>query len=937
MKLCCRLFVAFCLFSLAIIPDACATHYRAGEVLYEYQGNFRFKVTVITYSKYDGQSIQADKDQITVDWGDFIAPPDTLDRSNGIDADGNGYRDGEIIATSPITIKRNIYIGYHTYPGIPLPPRPYYIISMLDYNRIDGINNISHSIDVPFYVEDTLKFPTDLANIGTNSSPILACPPIDYANLNDTFFHNPCAYDPDNDSLDFQLIPCRQMQGMEVPGYVFPQPYCQAYNQPNNSFTIDRHTGQIVWATPCQMGIFNIAILVTEFRHGVALGTLVRDMQIIVLNEPNNPPQITAVPDTCVRAGSQLRVRVFASDPNLGQKVTMSADGGPFHTNTSPATFTQNGAPANPTSGDFIWNTDCSHISGQPYTVVFRAEDSYASPGSPPSPIPLVDLQTWQVHVIAPPPLNLTAVATNHDVTLNWQNPYVCASSPDFRGFSVWRKTGCDLFTPDYCETGLAGHGFTKLTGANIFTYTYVDNTTVVGQEYTYRVVAHFARLSPNGIFQFDPSESVASNGVCVFMPIDIPVIINVDVKQTDVANGQIFVRWTKPLAGGINLDTIQHQPPYRFDVYRGSGFNFSNPTLILSTPDAPSYTALVDTFTTDVNIDTKTGPWSYKVFFYSHGDTIGATPVASSVFLDVHPSDQSLFLTWQENVPWTNDSFGVYKLNKVTSLFEVIDTTYNHFYTDTGLINDSTYCYYVRAFGHYELLSIPRPLVNNSQEDCAVPIDTVAPCPPVLNVRNDCDQYQGVPWTAPQYINYLAWSIQNDPCSDDINRYYIYFGSDSAHLALIDSITSKTDTTFNHILAESLAGCYAITAVDRVGNESRYSNIFCIDNCPYYILPNAFTPNGDGANELFTPFKPYRFVPKIEMKIFNRWGEEVFSTTDPAINWDGKDQKGKDVSEGVYVYAGYYYEQHQSGLVRKPLSGEKKGGGFIQLVRGKP
>jgi flagellar hook assembly protein FlgD len=71
-------------------------------------------------------------------------------------------------------------------------------------------------------------------------------------------------------------------------------------------------------------------------------------------------------------------------------------------------------------------------------------------------------------------------------------------------------------------------------------------------------------------------------------------------------------------------------------------------------------------------------------------------------------------------------------------------------------------------------------------------------------------------------------------------------------------------------------------------------------------------------------------------MHIYNRWGEEVYYTEDPDINWDGKDQKGKEVSEGVYVYAGYYYELRQSGLVKRPLSGEKKGGGFIHLIRGK-
>ncbi len=893
-----------------------ATHYRAGEIIYKLVAEFQYECSVVTYSKTS--SFQADRDFVEIEWGDGTM--DTIARVNGPVI--GGLHKGEELDND---IKKNIYVGRHTYPGVPSPPNRFYIISFLDVNRIDGIANIGNgqSVDVPFYVEDTIKFPTDLANIGFNSSPELLYAPIDFANLNDTFYHNPGAFDPDGDSLIFELMPCLQGQSQNVPLYVYPDDYCQLL-QPNNTFTIDRHTGQIVWATPCQLGIFNIAILIHEYRNGVNMGTLIRDMQIIVLNENNNPPRLTAIRDTCIRAGSQLKATVSAID-NISQTVELSAVGGPFVV-TSPATF--NTINGNPATGTFTWNTTCSHIQRQPYLVIFKAEDNFSPP--------LVDLETWQITVIAPPPLGLTATVANQQVTLNWANPYPCASSPDFRGFSVWRKTGCDAFIPDYCETGLGGRGYTKLTTANIFTYTYSDVTAVVGQQYSYRIVAHFSKLSPNGLFQFDPNESVPSNEVCVTMPVDVPVMLNVDVQQTDVVNGKIFVRWSKPLAGGNNLDTLINPPPYRFDLYRGNGFGFSNPVMVYSTADALSYSAMADTVFTDNLLDTKTTPWSYKVFFYSNNDTVGATPSASSIFLTVSSSDQSLLLSWQETVPWSNDSFIVFKQNKSTLLYEELDTVYTHGAADTGLMNDSTYCYFVRGFGHYELNTLPRPLVNNSQEACGVPIDTVPPCPPILTVSNDCGQYTDKPWNAAQFINYLVWTNNQDPCSEDIDRYYIYYGSDSANMTLLDSISSKDDTTYNHLLSESLAGCYAIQALDRVGNASRFSNVFCIDNCPYYVLPNTFTPNADGRNDVFHPFKPYRFVPKIEMKIFNRWGEEVFNTEDPDINWTGKDQNGKEVSEGVYLYAGFYYEQRLAGLVKKPLSGEKKGGGFIHLIRSK-
>lgn len=918
----------------AYMQQVYATHYRAGEILYKQIGNFQYEATVITYTKISGVSGQADRDTVEIFWGDGTS--NLIPRVNGPDNNGNGVPDGEPVGND---IQKNIYIGTHTYPGAPPPPNRFYIISFYDENRIGGILNIDggNSVNIPFYVEDTLFYPSDINNIGFNSSPILINPPIDYANLNDTFYHNPNAYDPDGDSLDFQLINPRQDQTHSVPVYSTPGAYCVGQGFATNTITIDRYNGQITWAVPCRVGYYNIAILVTEFRNGVKIGTLVRDMQIFVDNRPNNPPQISGVRDTCIRAGDRLTLNVTARDPDAGQTVTLTAAGGAFEV-SNPATFTT--APGNPTSGTFNWNTNCENIRKQFYLVVFKAEDNYMGIDpltGQPAPQPLADLQPWQIIVIPPPVQGLTATPTYNSVTLNWQNPYPCASFSDFRGFSVWRKVGCDSFVPNYCETDLASHGYVKITGANIFTYTYTDFTSITGQQYSYRILAHFDRTSPNGIFHYDAVNSTPSDEVCVFMPISVPVILNVDVEQTDVTNGQVFVRWAKPIAGGTNLDTLQSPPPYKFDLYRGEGFNLTNASIIHTTT-ATSYSAIVDTTFTDTGLNTQDGPYSYRVMFYANtNDSVGYSTIASSIYLNVGTSDQSLPLTWSENVPWTNDSFSVFRLNKVTSLFDSIGIAYNHNYTDTGLTNDSTYCYYVKGYGHYTVDMFPKPLINKSQQDCGVPIDTVSPCPPTLTVTNDCGTYNNQPWTADQFINYLSWVNQNDPCADDINRYYIYFGDDSTGMRLIDSITSKDITTYNHVLDLSLAGCYAVTAVDRVGNESAYSNIVCIDNCPYYVLPNTFTPNGDGQNDLFHPYKPYRFIAKIEMRIFNRWGEEVFRTEDPEINWDGKDQKtGKPLSEGVYLYAGFYYEQRLGGLVKRPLSGDKKGGGFIHLMLGK-
>jgi len=95
------------------------------------------------------------------------------------------------------------------------------------------------------------------------------------------------------------------------------------------------------------------------------------------------------------------------------------------------------------------------------------------------------------------------------------------------------------------------------------------------------------------------------------------------------------------------------------------------------------------------------------------------------------------------------------------------------------------------------------------------------------------------------------------------------------------------------------------------------------------YELPNVFTPDGDGRNDLFHPF-PYRYVRSIDIKIFSRWGLEVFTTTDPDINWNGNtDNTGKELPEGVYYYICRVNEIFIDGDRSRELKGH------IQLIRG--
>ena len=70
------------------------------------------------------------------------------------------------------------------------------------------------------------------------------------------------------------------------------------------------------------------------------------------------------------------------------------------------------------------------------------------------------------------------------------------------------------------------------------------------------------------------------------------------------------------------------------------------------------------------------------------------------------------------------------------------------------------------------------------------------------------------------------------------------------------------------------------------------------------YFLPNAFTPNGDGDNEVFVGVGYLELISDFEMRIYDRWGDEVFITNEPTEGWDGSNDRNGGVGlPGVYLY----------------------------------
>ena len=857
-----RKFTLF-VFLLFVFQTAHATHQRAGEITYKAISALEYEFTIVTYTYTPSP---ADRPELRINWGDGTAQivPRTFRQD------------------LPNNIRRNEYAGaVHIFPG-----QGTYVIWVEDPNRNYGVLNIPNSVNVPFYIYTELVINPFL---GPNNSVKLLSPPIDNGCVNSLYLHNPGAYDIDGDSLSYKLVNCRGAFGLPIPGYVLPN---QVDNSVPTTFEIDPITGTILWDKPLMQGEYNIAFHIEEWRSGVRIGYVTRDMQITILACDNESPQIGALQDTCVRAGDTLTFEVTATDPNAkpNEDLILRALGGPFEVAVSPATFPAVTGHLS-VSSTFTWITTCAHVQMQPYQVVFIARDTLNFPQ-------LTDIKTMGIRVISPPPENLAASPVAGSMHLSWNQ----APCPRTIGYHLYRRSGFYGYQPGHCETGVPAYtGYQRIaTFENITDTTFVDNNggngLAPGAEYCYMIIAWFA----------DGSLSYASEEVCASLVRDVPVITNVSVLETSASAGKMFVAWSKP----TEHDTLLFPPPYRYVVNRASN---QEPEFVAVT----ELQGIDDTTFVDAGLNTSQIFYTYRIDMYSLAlpdGFMGSSQRAKSMFLTIAPTDRALNLSWNRDVPWRNDYYSIFRYNDLSQKYDSIAATSNTFYQDSGLINGETYSYFIRSTGNYSQPGFVSPIVNFSQISARNPVDNIAPCPPLLNISVDCELLE----------NKLSWTNPPD-CHTDIATYYIYFSSlVNETPQLIDSVPDPFVLNYTH-RNPSINGCYQVAAIDSTGNLGERSEIICVssDSCSNYKLPNVFTPNDDPYNQYFQPLPGYSLVDKVDMTIFNRWGRIVFQTQDPQIMWDGRNMNSNQpCDEGVYFYVCDVFEITLEGLSKRTING---------------
>jgi gliding motility-associated-like protein len=100
----------------------------------------------------------------------------------------------------------------------------------------------------------------------------------------------------------------------------------------------------------------------------------------------------------------------------------------------------------------------------------------------------------------------------------------------------------------------------------------------------------------------------------------------------------------------------------------------------------------------------------------------------------------------------------------------------------------------------------------------------------------------------------------------------------------------------------------YQLEAIDSIGCRTSASIRILVNKQNRIFIPNAFSPNGDNINDIFMVFSDASVQEVISMRIFDRWGNQLFESgaflpNDPQFGWDGS-FRGQSLDTGVFIYA---------------------------------
>ena len=272
--------------------------------------------------------------------------------------------------TKTLTINGAYPSEVHFYEGS--MPLNYYGKFTAAYSvccRNAGIVNLGNSGGDSFYIS------TEFTSFqgSANSTPVFLNLPLITFPLDSIWTYNPMPVDAEGDSLFWAIDTPMAAINQQVNGYTTPTANA------NGPLSMNPQSGEISWSAD-QMGNYQLAVVVHEFRNGQPLGYIVRDMQVTVTNDTSAmslsvPAIANPGAPMSILANDPLSIDFDLSVADTSVDLSLAASGDPFEIAGSNANFVVKKSVSKTITGTFTWTPDPSDVRDEPYRLVVRASD----------------------------------------------------------------------------------------------------------------------------------------------------------------------------------------------------------------------------------------------------------------------------------------------------------------------------------------------------------------------------------------------------------------------------------------------------------------------------------------------------------------------------------------------------------------------------------
>lgn len=353
------------LFFTLSIEEALATHAQGGDLTYTCLGGNQYRLRLAFYRDCAGSNAPGN---VTIDIASASCNQNFSTTLYPVAGTG--------IDVTPICPQLTTECNGGTYPGvqewiyegnITLPQAcTDWVFSFSLCCRNNAISTVVNPGGQNIYIETTLNNVVAVCN----NSPTFSNRPVPFVCAGQNYCFNHGAIDPDGDSLAYSLVDPLSAPNTPV---TFIAPYSALQPIPSNpAMSLDPVTGDICM-TPSQILVAVMAVRVEEWRNGVLIGTIVRDIQVRTVMCNNNLPYTTGINNTNVYsmtacAGAPIQFNVLSFDQDATQNVVMSWNNG-----IPAANFATSAGPL--PQGTFSWTPTAADISTAPWCFTVTVSD----------------------------------------------------------------------------------------------------------------------------------------------------------------------------------------------------------------------------------------------------------------------------------------------------------------------------------------------------------------------------------------------------------------------------------------------------------------------------------------------------------------------------------------------------------------------------------